>query len=74
MNYNEFSTAFQVLTYNDVLFFELNQQDPVNNKLYNGGIDAMAFMSGTQLYIFINITVLQLKVIVYQMIILVQLI
>lgn len=46
MNYNGFSTELQVLTYNDVLYLELNQQDPVNNKLYNGGIDAMAFITG----------------------------
>ncbi|XP_025190767.1 thiamine transporter 2-like isoform X2 [Melanaphis sacchari] len=37
---------FQVLTYNDVLYLGLNKRDPVNNKLYNGGIDALAFITG----------------------------
>lgn len=36
----------QVLTYNDVLYMELNQKDQVNNKLYNGGVDALAFITG----------------------------
>lgn len=37
---------FQVLTYNDVLYLELNELDQVNNKLYNGGVDALAFITG----------------------------
>ncbi|XP_050427127.1 thiamine transporter 2-like isoform X2 [Adelges cooleyi] len=36
----------QVLTYNDVVFSNLNKLDPVNNKLYNGGVDAIAFIVG----------------------------
>lgn len=36
----------QVLTYNDVLYLELNELDQVNNKLYNGGVDALAFITG----------------------------
>lgn len=43
------STEFQVLTYNDVLYLKLNQKDPVNNKLYNGGVDAVAFITGEYL-------------------------
>ncbi|VVC24928.1 Reduced folate carrier,Major facilitator superfamily domain [Cinara cedri] len=38
---------FQVLTYNDVLYLKLNNEDPVNNKLYNGGVDAIAFITGS---------------------------
>ncbi|XP_060876350.1 thiamine transporter 2-like [Metopolophium dirhodum] len=37
---------FQVLTYNDVLYLKLNERNPVNNKLYNGGVDALAFITG----------------------------
>ncbi|XP_027849395.1 thiamine transporter 2-like isoform X1 [Aphis gossypii] len=37
---------FQVLTYNDVLYLDLNERNPVDNKLYNGGVDALAFISG----------------------------
>ncbi|KAL4091352.1 hypothetical protein QTP88_026054 [Uroleucon formosanum] len=37
---------FQVLTYNDVLYLKLNELNPVDNKLYNGGVDALAFISG----------------------------
>lgn len=44
--YNKFSTDLQVLMYNDVLYLELNQRDPVNNKLYNGGVDALAYITG----------------------------
>lgn len=32
--------------YNDVLYLELNQRDPVNNRLYNGGVDALAYITG----------------------------
>lgn len=46
MTYNDFLTGLQVLTYIDVLYLKLNKSDPVNNKLYNGGIDALAFMMG----------------------------
>uniref|UniRef100_A0A2S2QP34 Thiamine transporter 2 n=1 Tax=Sipha flava TaxID=143950 RepID=A0A2S2QP34_9HEMI len=38
---------FQVLTYNDVLYLDLNERDPFNNKLYNGGVDAVAFITGS---------------------------
>ncbi|KAF0770559.1 thiamine transporter 2-like [Aphis craccivora] len=37
---------FQVLTYNDVLYLNLNERNPVDNKLYNGGVDALAFITG----------------------------
>lgn len=47
MTNNDFSTGLQVLTYVDVLYLKLNNADPVNNKLYNGGIDALAFITGT---------------------------
>lgn len=36
----------QVLTYNDVLYLNLNKRNPADNKLYNGGVDALAFITG----------------------------
>lgn len=41
-----------MLTYNDVLYLKLNEADPVNNKLYNGGVDALAFIMGKPMQLF----------------------
>ncbi|XP_050541509.1 thiamine transporter 2-like isoform X2 [Daktulosphaira vitifoliae] len=37
---------FQVMTYKDVFYNDLNKSDPVNNKLYNGAVDSLAFITG----------------------------
>lgn len=38
--------------YNDVLYLKLNKEDPINNKLYNGGVDSLAYIMGEEILFF----------------------